>query len=147
MKMTLSLVATFFLAFTLSAATRHDLSELKFMSGSWSDDSSDEFWTTPREGTMLGVGRTFGTGNSTFEFMRIGDTAEGIVYFASPHGNPPTPFPLKTLSGEKVIFENPSHDFPQRIIYWKKGSSLCGRTEGIIHGKEESEQWCWKRRT
>jgi hypothetical protein len=43
----------------------------------------------------------------------------------------------------RVVFENPAHDFPQRVIYWKDGNDLCARIEGTMNGKAESEEWKW----
>ena len=39
------------------------------------------------------------------------------------------------------MFENPSHDFPQRVIYWREGSVLAARVEGQIDGRTEGEEW------
>ena len=57
--------------------------------------------------------------------------------------SPATPFPLKDVSGTRVVFENPAHDFPQRIIYWKDGADLRARIEGTQNGKEGSMEWRW----
>ena len=43
----------------------------------------------------------------------------------------------------RVVFENPTHDFPQRIIYWKDGADLRARIEGTQNGKEGSQEWRW----
>jgi hypothetical protein len=44
-----------------------------------------------------------------------------------------------------VVFENATHDFPQRVIYWKEGEVLAARIEGTLRGKERSEEWRFKR--
>ena len=51
----------------------------------------------------------------------------------------------KGSTAAMVAFENPTHDFPQRIIYFKKGDKLCARIEGKMQGKEAAEEWCWSR--
>jgi hypothetical protein len=43
---------------------------------------------------------------------------DGIFYIAQPQGNPPTEFRLTESLGNRVVFENKAHDFPQRIVYW-----------------------------
>ena len=70
---------------------------------------------------MLGVGRTI-VGDKTvgFEFLRIEQRVDGIYYVASPNGGPTTDFKMTRLIGQEVVFENPEHDFPKRIIYRKK---------------------------
>jgi hypothetical protein len=79
-----------------------------------------------------------------FEFLRIEQKGDEIVYLSMPNGrSPATPFPLKEVSGTRVVFENPTHDFPQRIIYWKDGADLRARIEGTQNGKEGSMEWRW----
>jgi len=78
-----------------------------------------------------------------FEFLRIEQQADRIVYLSMPNGRSlATPFPLKEVSDTRVLFENPTHDFPQRIIYWKDGA-LRARIEGTVNGKAGSEEWRW----
>ena len=44
-----------------------------------------------------------------------------------------------SLSDREVIFENPDHDFPQRVIYRLiSDEDLLGRIEGMIDGKERA---------
>lgn len=47
-------------------------------------------------------------------------------------------------SKDKAVFENPEHDFPQRILYWRDGANLCARIEGTQKGKPAGQEWCWK---
>ncbi|HEX7282817.1 MAG TPA: DUF6265 family protein, partial [Vicinamibacterales bacterium] len=79
-----------------------------------------------------------------FEFLRIEQQGDQIVYLSMPNGrSPATPFLLKEISGTRVVFENPKHDFPQRVIYWKDGADLRARIEGTLNGKAGSEEWRW----
>jgi hypothetical protein len=49
--------------------------------------------------------------------MRIVEEEDGWVGFvASPSGQETARFKLVSMNASKVIFENPEHDFPQRII-------------------------------
>lgn len=120
-----------------------------WMAGSWSGASGgvkmEEHWTTADGGLMLGMHRDVKAAKSSFEFLRIEKRGDSLVYEAMPMGRPATPFPLKSASASRVVFENLQHDFPQRIIYWRDGDKLCGRVEGTIKGKLESEEWCWGR--
>jgi hypothetical protein len=59
--------------------------------------------------------------------------------------SPATPFTLKTMARERVVFENAAHDFPQRIIYWRDGDTLRARIEGAVDGKSRSMEWRWTR--
>lgn len=125
------------------------IGQLAWMTGSWKSSGSgaetEEHWTAPGAGSMIGMNRTVKGGKTVgFEFLRIEARADGIFYLASPGGAPPTPFKLKDASKEKAVFENPEHDFPQRILYWRDGANLCARIEGTQKGKAAGQEWCWK---
>ena len=82
----------------------------------------------------------------SFEYLRIQRTPSGIVYLASPAGRDPTPFPLTTLEDRRVVFENPDHDFPQRITYWlDETGALHARVEGDVNGDTRTDEWVWQR--
>ncbi len=116
-----------------------------WMTGSWKAPGVEEHWTTADGGFMLGMGREIHDGKTSFEFMRIEKQNDTLVYQAMPDARPATPFTLKSMTNDHVVFENLKHDFPQRVIYWRKGAQLCARIEGTIQGKDEGEEWCWDR--
>ena len=125
------------------------LADLAWMSGAWTGTTGamrvEEYWTSADGMLMAGVHRDLKDGRTvSFEFLRIEQHGDSLVYLAMPRGRTATPFPLKSLEGKKVVFENLAHDFPQRILYWldDKGA-LHARTEGTIKGKLESEEWTW----
>jgi hypothetical protein len=126
------------------------IAALAWLSGSWSGTSSgvdmEEHWTAPKGNSMIGVHRDVAKGRTlSFEFLRIEQQGDRIVYLSMPNGqSPATAFPLKEASDGRVVFENPQHDFPQRIIYWKDGHDLRARIEGTINGKTGSEEWRWR---
>ena len=98
---------------------------------------------------MLGAGRTIrGDRTVFFEYFRIEQTKDGIVYFASPRGREARPFTMTEMSDTRVVFENLKHDFPQRIVYERAAgdeNSLTARIEGNRGDKTESESWTYKR--
>jgi hypothetical protein len=125
------------------------LDSLAWLAGSWVGEARgvtmEEHWTAPKGNSMIGVHRDVGKGRTlSFEFLRIVQEGDQIVYLAMPGGrSPATPFPLKDVSDSRVVFENPKHDFPQRVIYWKDGADLRARIEGTMNGKEGSQEWRW----
>ena len=133
------------------AEPRDDLAGLTWLAGSWvlvsGNTVSEEHWTPPRGHTMLGLNRTVTDGRTAaFEYLRIESTPEGVVYLASPQGrDPPTRFPLVESGPRRAVFENPSHDFPQRIVYERTGDRLDARIEGWQDGRPISEEWTWRR--
>ena len=130
-------------------APKLSIADLSWLAGSWAGEAKgirmEEHWTSPSGNSMVGLHRDVGKGRTLlFEFLRIEQQGDQIVYLSMPNGrSPATPFPLKEAFGTRVVFENPKHDFPQRIIYWKDGNDLRARIEGTMNGKAGSEEWRW----
>ncbi|MGI9204521.1 MAG: DUF6265 family protein [Woeseiaceae bacterium] len=121
------------------------VNDLDWMSGCWAADNREtgsiEYWTPPAGGTMLGVSRTVADGKTiAFEYLRIEtDDDDAIVLVASPSGQQTARFELMDMSLREVVFVNPNHDFPQRIIYRLIGDNkLHGRIEGTRNGQATS---------
>jgi hypothetical protein len=118
------------------------------MSGHWVGSADDvemeEAWIEPNGGVMLGVHRDVTPGKSAiFEYLRIEDRDGTVVYIASPMGRGATEFPLLLLGERVAVFENPDHDFPQRIIYRRNGDRLTAQIEGLVDGELRSREWVW----
>jgi hypothetical protein len=124
---------------------------LAWMGGTWVHEGRDgscvmESWLGPRAGVMVATNlSTFAGGKSTYEFLRIAPSGTGISYFASPGGRAPTEFALKELGEARVVFENPEHAFPRRILYWRDGDALVARIEGTRGGQPLSEEWRFRK--
>lgn len=122
---------------------------LAFLQGTWVSESgvtrTTETWTSAEGGLLLGTSKTVrGDKAVFFEFLRIETDASGnAVYVAMPRGKNETRFAQKGPVAEgKVVFENPQHDFPQRIVYTKKSDgTLVARIEGTVNGAERSKEW------
>ena len=91
-----------------------------------------EMWMPPAGGTMMGASRTTSsTATRAFEQLRITTDGSVLVYTAVPSGQTETAFRSTQLSDTLLVFENLQHDFPQRIIYRKRGAdSVIARAEG-----------------
>jgi hypothetical protein len=111
------------------------LNKLGWLSGKWHIEDHgrviDEQWTTVAGGMMLGVSRTVRDGKTlSFEFLRIVERPDGLVYIAQPEGRPPTEFRLASVDGGEWVFENPEHPFPRRIRYKRvSDDSIVARIE------------------
>jgi hypothetical protein len=124
--------------------------DLSWLSGYWlscaDGQQVSETWSDKRGGVVVGVNFGVAEGRATWEFLRIGPSsadAASLSYFAAPSGQAPTEFPVAPAkSGEgKLVFENPAHDFPQRIVYERKDDRLDARIEGMLGGKLETMGW------
>lgn len=133
-------IAWFVLLVTLPAAA--DISSLAWLSGCWAYDGKDpgsgEYWMPPIGGAMFAVTRTVREGRTVgFEYLRIAETdGHSLALFASPSGQSPVRFDLVSQTSAAIVFENPEHDFPQRIHYrLTDEESLLGRIEGKSDGR------------
>jgi len=125
-----------------------DLVQLDWLAGTWSGEEhgtvSEEVWLAPAGGLMLGMHRDTGGGKTTgFEFLRIEQDGNNLVYRAMPQARPATDFRRVAQGPSCVVFENPEHAFPRRILYWREGAKLHARIEGTVQGKPSSHEWSW----
>lgn len=135
---------------TLSA--QDDVTGLTWMQGCWEmrnpagTFSIEEQWSKPAGGTMLGMGRTIRQGKTIFtEYSRL-SIEKGKLTYTARIGTPgSTLFPLLKMSATEVVFENPTHDFPQRVIYRQQDGGLFARIEGTDKGKERHQDFPYKR--
>ena len=126
-----------------SSATAASIDDVAWLAGCWAADNREagsvEQWMRPAGGAMLGMTRVLDDGRIVgFEFLRIVETDDdSLVLFAQPGGDPAVRFDLFALNDGLVTFENPRHDFPQRITYQLKSETqLLGMIEGSMGGQQ-----------
>lgn len=105
-----------------------------------------ENWFGAGAGVLLGTNLTRAN-RTSYEFLRIAPNAQGgLSYYSMPNGrSPPTEFAMVTHEGQRAVFENPAHDFPQRILYRRAGDVLTARIEGVMDGRAEGMDWTFRR--
>jgi len=113
---------------------------LAWLAGCWAQRRDgfvyEEQWMEPAGGVMLGMSRTLANGRLVgTEFLRIEVSEGSLRYTALPSGQALTVFTLRSLEGQRAVFENLEHDFPQRIIYRRDGEALTARIEGERDGR------------
>jgi hypothetical protein len=125
-------------AVALGAAVRQQpsLERVRWLAGCWEARAGQrvtlEMWMPPSGGLMMGASRTT-VGGAVRETERLQLAAEGgiLVYTALPSGQRETEFRSTEVTDSGFVVENPSHDFPQRIRYRRRGSdSVIARVEG-----------------
>jgi len=132
-----------------------DIDRLAFIAGCWTltrpnGAKIEEQWLSPAGGAMLGMSRSVRDGKlREYEFMRILPAADGKLQFvALPSGQAESAFPIKELGDNAVTFENPQHDFPQRILYrLVDNDTLVARIEGSVGGQARSADFAYRRCT
>jgi hypothetical protein len=126
----------------LAAQKGPTTNDLGFMSGCWRLEANgrtiEEHWLAPAGGSLMGVSRTVAGGKTVeYEFLQIRDLPEGLTYIAKPSGQPEASFKVLSKTADEVIFENPTHDFPQRVRYRRAGpDALHARIEGSMNGQQ-----------
>lgn len=118
------------------------VADLAWLAGTWSFERNGrvvtERWTAPAGGMMLGTSQTVaGERTLDYEFVVLRTDKEGrVVYVAKPSRQPEATFTLVKVVDREVVFENPTHDFPQRISYaLKADGTLLAAIEGTKDGK------------
>ena len=137
----LASVWLFSLPVTATASESTELKRLAWLAGCWAVEGSEagsvEHWLPPAGGTMLGMARTVKGGQTVgFEFLQIRTNPDGkFIYIAKPSGQAEATFEASSVEEDSVVFENPEHDFPQRIRYRLASEGrLTARVEGMSNG-------------
>ena len=135
-----------------SFAQQADVRSLAWLAGCWSAEQgeagSGEQWLPPAGGAMFGVSRTVKNGKTVeFEFMQLRLNADGkLVFIAMPSGQKEITFFATAIGKDSVTFENPQHDFPQKVIYrLQPDGGLIARIEGTRSGKVRGVDFPMKR--
>jgi len=124
-------------------------SDLDWIGGYWLScrDGMEvsETWSHGQGGAILGSSLTIGSDASGWEQMRIEESNGRLAFHARPDGQPETVFVLARSGPGFALFENPDHDFPQRVIYRRSGDRLVGRIEGQSDGRIRAHEWTYSR--
>ncbi|HEX6314861.1 MAG TPA: DUF6265 family protein [Gemmatimonadaceae bacterium] len=133
--MRLSIIASLLIP-AAAASQDSPLTHAGWLAGCWEVRAPNrvtrEMWMPPLGDLMLGASRTtVGTRTREFEQLRLGVDGDRLVYTSLPSGQRLASFTSVTVTDTLLVFENPSHDFPQRIGYQRRGSdSLLAYIEG-----------------
>jgi hypothetical protein len=128
------------------AADAETLDDLRWLKGCWRTQGGasviTEVWSTPPMPAMLGYSFTTRDGQiRDWEQTRIEIIDGTPTFIAMPRGGAPVRFRLTStvfesdtrLHGDSATFENPEHDYPQRVTYARVGDRLTAtisRTDG-----------------
>lgn len=85
---------------------------------------------------MVGMSRSVSDDRTVeFEYLRIEVRGGRLVYIAAPSGQAEAEFLEAEMAERAVVFEDPEHDFPQRITYERMSPrSILAWIEGDVDG-------------
>ena len=135
--------------------TQSRIESLAWLSGCWERRGprgvTEEQWARPAGGSTIGFSRTvrrIADRDSTteYEFLRVFRRDGKLVYAALPSGQRYSEFTETSATDSAVVFENPKHDFPQRITYARRGAdSIVARIDGTIQGRSRAVDFAYER--
>lgn len=118
------------------------ISDFSWLQGKWTGVSSDEIifekWTIASNGSMDGFSGSISNGDTIYtETVKIEQRGNDIFYVPSvKHNGGPVDFKFTGYKNDSIVFENPLHDFPQRVIYFKlSNNKLYACIDGLSKGK------------
>ncbi len=122
-----------------SGADTPTMQSIAFMTGCWQESAQGglrEHFTPAAENRMTGLSQ-FWRGNTIvdWEFHRLDLGPEGPILIPHPKGVESVPFAATGVEENRVVFSNPEHDFPNRIIYHRvHADTLVATVEGDAEG-------------
>ncbi|WP_456314266.1 DUF6265 family protein [Pseudomonas shirazensis] len=118
--------------------------------GNWENKSPDgvltENWKKVNDSSFSATS-LFIRGNDTLhsEKITLSQQGEMLMYSATVNGqnnDKAIDFPSTSETENKLVFENPSHDYPQKITYSKSANNtLTAEITGNLRGKKTTERF------
>lgn len=128
-----------------------ELQKAKWLLGEWEKSDSlgtlQETWISKDDSTFVGQSYYIQNKKDTLhdEQIELVQDGEHLIYKARVIGennNTPIPFQMTKDEDSLLVFENPKHDYPQKIQYkLLKNGSLIATVSGKQNGKSSSENY------
>src|SRR6218665_2604301 len=154
------LTTTIFSVLLLTSCKKEDekvpqeIDKVKWIAGEWENKSKEgiltESWERMND-TVFNAECYFVNGKDTLhnEKISLKQADNAIIYSPTvkgENGNRPVHFKMTSVNANELVFENPKHDYPQKIVYTKiTDDSLVTKISGIIKGKPYSESYPMKK--
>jgi hypothetical protein len=145
----IALVGAAALAACASGPSADELGRFGFMVGCWqskpdaSGQVNKEVWSAPQGGLMFSwATATRGAELVSFEQTRVDLRGQRATYIASPEGQRPVVFTeAGPAAPNAVTFENPQHDYPQRISYRATRDGLAATISRVDGSRPVEYGW------
>lgn len=132
-----------------------NLEKSNWLLGTWENVSPEgsltETWKKAND-SVYGGRTSFTAGKDTLftETIRLEEANGKFAYLtavSNQNGGNSIRFDMTSITDDQIVFENPTHDFPQKITYNKiNNDSLVAQIAGKSKGREASETFPMKRR-
>lgn len=154
-KITLTLLLLAIVSCKNSDSNKNDkIKVASWLLGNWENKSPDgnltENWEKVNDSTFQATSYFIKEKDTIhFETITLQQKDEQLIYSATVKGqndDKPVAFKLTTGTEKQLAFENPKHDYPQKISYTQiSADSLVAKISGIQQGKPSSEQFSMKK--
>ncbi|ESU22744.1 hypothetical protein FEDK69T_20040 [Flavobacterium enshiense DK69] len=135
--------------------TYDELEKADWLLGEWGNTSAEgnltETWKQENDSTFVGESFITAAIDTVFhENVVLQQKNDSLFYNVTVKGqnnDKPVAFYMTTANDEQVVFENPKHDFPNKITYSLISSdSLVAEISGMKDGKESKEMFAMKKK-
>jgi len=122
--------------------------------GNWQNNTAEpnfgEVWKKANDSVFKGKSFIVKDKQVNFnEFMTLIESKGKLTFIAAVPGQnkeEEVPFEATSVTSDSIVFENPDHDFPNKIVYNKIGEdSLVAVIYGMQKGKPASVKFAMKR--
>jgi hypothetical protein len=139
---------------TTPARSFSEIKKAEWLLGKWRGSSAQgmavESWDL--EGDSSYAGKSYfivGKDTVSSESIRLVQEAGTVFYIPTvkdQNNGQPVRFSMTSSTNDQLAFENPAHDFPQKISYTRVTSdSLVAVVSGKMKGKESAQEFPMKR--
>lgn len=132
------------------------LNEVSWLLGSWVIETPEaiitESWEQQSDSEYNSVSVVRDTSGDTVYTERIrvivkNDTLWYLPAVSNQNDGKEVAFKQTSLFANKIVFENPAHDYPQRIVYERTSdTTLFAYVEGIKNGQQRREDYPFRKK-
>lgn len=152
-KTTLLLVFVALASCNNNANKNEKIKASQWLLGTWTQQSEqgilEETWTSANDSTLAGTSFFIKDKDTLHhETILLQEKDNNLLYIATIKGeneDEAVTFPLTSSTDNTLIFENPKHDYPQKIMYSYNKNQLTATISGIQFGKKSTESFAMKK--
>jgi hypothetical protein len=146
----ITIIITFVSCQKKETVEKDKIKKADWLIGNWENTSPDgvltENWEKVNDSTFKAASYFIKAKDTIhFESIVLAQKGETLTYIATVKGqndDKPVAFPSKSETENKLVFENPQHDYPKKITYTKGATNtLTAEISGKLNGKQTTERF------